>query len=248
MKTRNLKPKQGVARIYSVRALTLALVISLTALGSTSARALDACAISPTDVACLINVAGSNQVVVNKTRALSPATYRPSDLVRVPKFNPYGRILRSEVSAAVVQLGAAMKAAGQGTLVVQSGFRSYTSQKKIHKAKVRLIGKTKGEKLVARPGFSEHQTGLAVDFAARGVSTLKLSFAKTKAGKWLAANAHVYGFVLRYPAGKTAITGYSFEPWHFRYVGIDLATTMHDQGISTLEEYFALPAAPSYLN
>jgi D-alanyl-D-alanine carboxypeptidase len=102
--------------------------------------------------------------------------------------------------------------------------------------------------LAARPGYSEHQTGLAVDFAARGVSTLQVSFAKTKAGIWLAANAYRYGFVLRYPSGKTAITGYSFEPWHFRYVGVEVATAMHDQNIQTLEEFYALPAAPSYLN
>ena len=72
--------------------------------------------------------------------------------------------------------------------------------------------------------------------------------AKTKAGIWLAANAYRYGFVLRYPSGKTSITGYSFEPWHFRYVGIDVATAMHDQNIQTLEEFYGLPAAPGYLN
>jgi D-alanyl-D-alanine carboxypeptidase len=89
---------------------------------------------------------------------------------------------------------------------------------------------------------------LAVDFGAQGVSTLQVSFAKTKAGIWLAANSYKYGFVLRYPFGKTKITGYSFEPWHFRFVGVATATEMHDQGISTLEEFYALPAAPNYLN
>jgi D-alanyl-D-alanine carboxypeptidase len=147
-----------------------------------------------------------------------------------------------------VKLGDAMKAAGQGTLIVQSGYRSYESQRTIHNAKVRALGKVRGENLAARPGFSEHQTGLAVDFAAKGVSTLQSSFAKTKAGKWLAGNAYKFGFVLRYPSGKTSVTGYSYEPWHFRYVGVDLATAMHDQNISTLEEYFSLPAAPGYLN
>lgn len=248
MKTRNPRAKHRVARIYSERAITLALALSLTALGSVSASALDACATSPTEAGCSIGIAGSKQVVVNKTRPLTPVSYRPTDLVRVPKYNPYGRILRKEVSASVVRLGDAMKAAGKGTLIVQSGYRSYGIQKTIHKAKVRALGKTRGEKLAARPGYSEHQTGLAVDFAARGVSTLQVSFAKTKAGIWLAANAYRYGFVLRYPSGKTSITGYSFEPWHFRYVGVDLATVMHDQGITTLEEYFALPAAPTYLN
>lgn len=237
MKTRNFIPKQGIARFYSVRAIALVLALSLTALSTVSASALEP-----------IDTAGSYQVVVNKTRPLNPVTYRATDFVKVPKYNPYGRILRSEVSASVVRLGNAMKASGKGTLIVQSGYRSYASQKTIHKAKVRALGKVRGEKLAARPGYSEHQTGLAVDFAARGVSTLKLSFARTKAGIWLAANAYSFGFVLRYPSGKTEVTGYSFEPWHFRYVGVDVATAMHDQGITTLEEYYNLPAAPSYLN
>lgn len=237
MKTRNFRPKQVGALFYSVRAIALVLALSLTALSSVSASASEP-----------IDTAGSYQVVVNKTRPLTPVSYRPSDLVKVPKFNPYARILRRDVSASVVRMGNAMKAAGKGTLIVQSGYRSYSSQKTIHKAKVRALGKVKGEKLAARPGYSEHQTGLAVDFAARGVSTLQVSFAKTKAGKWLATNAYRYGFVLRYPSGKTAITGYSFEPWHFRFVGVTVATAMHDRAITTLEEFYNLPAAPNYLN
>lgn len=237
MKTRNFIPKQGIARFYSVRAIALVLALSLTALSSVSASALEP-----------IDTAGSYQVVVNKTRPLNPVTYRASDLVTVPKYNPYGRILRREVSASVVRLGNAMKAAGKGTLIVQSGYRSYYSQRSILAAKIKAIGKTKALKLVAKPGYSEHQTGLAVDFAARGVSTLNVSFARTRAGIWLAANAYRYGFVLRYPSGKTSITGYSYEPWHFRYVGVTVATAMHDQGITTMEEFYHLPAAPDYLN
>ncbi|MEN9992967.1 MAG: hypothetical protein RLY83_537 [Actinomycetota bacterium] len=237
MKTRNFSLKQGVALIYSVRAFALVLALSLTALSSIAASALEP-----------IDTASSYQVVVNKTRPLNPVTYRANDLVKVPKYNPYGRILRREVSASVVRLGNAMKSAGKGTLIVQSGYRSYYSQRSILAAKIRAIGKTKALKLVAKPGYSEHQTGLAVDFAARGVSTLNVSFARTKAGIWLAANAYRYGFVLRYPSGKTAITGYSFEPWHFRYVGVTVATAMHDRGIKTLEEFYNLPAAPDYLN
>jgi D-alanyl-D-alanine carboxypeptidase len=187
-------------------------------------------------------------VVVNKIRPLIPKNYYPSNLVRIPKYNPLGRIVKKEVSAAIVKLGNRMKAEGKGTLLVQSGFRSYSSQAKIHSAKVSAIGKARGERLAARPGHSEHQTGLAVDFAAQGVSTGTISFAKTKAGIWLAANSYKYGFILRYPYGKTKITGYSYEPWHFRYVGVDVATAMHDRKISTLEEFYSLPAAPGYLN
>jgi D-alanyl-D-alanine carboxypeptidase len=237
MRPRNITTKHHVARIYSVRALALVLALSLTAVASVAASAVEA-----------IDTASSYQVVVNKIRPLKPVTYRPSDLVKVPKFNPYARIVRRQVSSAIVLLGNDMKAAGQGTLIVQSGYRSYSSQTTIHRAKVRALGKVHGEKLAARPGYSEHQTGLAVDFAARGVSTLQVSFAKTKAGVWLAANAYRYGFVLRYPAGKTAVTGYSFEPWHFRYVGVQTATAMHDQAVTTLEEFYSLPYAPNYLN
>lgn len=235
-------------RFISVRAVALALLLSLLSPNPIPARAVGACALSPTDEACVIDRPSSYQVVVNKTRSVTPVTYQPSDLRTVPRYNPYGRILRRSVSSAVVHLGDAMKAAGKGTLVVQSGYRSYYSQKSILAAKIKSIGKTNALKLVAKPGYSEHQTGLAVDFAARGVSTLNVSFAKTKAGIWLAENAHLYGFILRYPSGKTPVTGYSYEPWHFRFVGIDLATAMHDQGITTLEEYFSLPAAPNYLN
>jgi D-alanyl-D-alanine carboxypeptidase len=200
-------------------------------------------------VACVTSQVSSLQVVVNKTRPLNPATYYPSDLVKVSgKFNPYGRIVRKEVAAAVLAMGNQMQADGQGTLIVQSGFRSYGSQKTIHDSKVRALGKVKGENLAARPGYSEHQTGLAIDFTARGVTSLNIAFANTKAGKWLAANAYKYGFVLRYPNGKSAITGYQYEPWHFRYVGVQIATTMFVGKVATLEEYFALPAAPAYVN
>lgn len=249
MKTRNLKPNHSVARIYSVRALALALALSLTALTSQNASALGVCTVDAQSVACVTSKVSSLQVVVNKTRPLNPATYYPSDLVKVSgKFNPYGRIVRKEVAAAVLTMGNQMQADGQGTLIVQSGFRSYGSQKTIHDSKVRALGKVKGENLAARPGYSEHQTGLAIDFAAKGVSSLNIGFANTKAGKWLAANAYKYGFVLRYPKGKSAITGYQYEPWHFRYVGVQVATAMHDGNVATLEEYFALPAAPGYLN
>jgi D-alanyl-D-alanine carboxypeptidase len=248
MQTRNRIAKQSVARIYSVKAFALVLALSLSALVAPPASALEACATSATDPNCSISTAGSYQVVVNKVRPLTPVTYQAKDLIRVPKFNPYGRVVRKAVSKAIVLMGTAMKADGKGTLIVQSGYRSYKSQKTIHNAKVRLLGKIKGENLAARPGYSEHQTGLAVDFAAKGVSTLKVSFAKTKAGIWLAENAYRFGFVLRYPKGETPTTGYSFEPWHFRYVGLDLAKVMHDQNIPTLEAYFSLPAAPNYLN
>ena len=248
MKRRNQTTNRAVASFISVRAVALALLISLVSLGAVPASALDVCTIEPNGVACLTTKVDSLQVIVNKTQPLVPKNYYPRELVRVPKYNPYGRIVRKDVAAAIVKLGNRMKADGKGVLVVQSGFRSFALQKTLHSAKVSAIGKVRGERLVARPGHSEHQTGLAVDFGAKGVSTLQGSFAKTKAGTWLAANSYKYGFVLRYPYGKTEITGYTYEPWHFRFVGVATATEMHDRGITTLEEFYDLPAAPNYLN
>jgi len=230
--SRNFITNRKASWIIAVRVLVLGITFSLITGTASGAMATDP---------------SSYQIVVNKATPLSPLSYRPTDLVTVPKYNPYGRVLRREVASAVVAMGNAMKAAGKGTLIVQSGYRSYSSQTQILKDKTRAIGRTKALLLVAKPGYSEHQTGLAADFAAYGVSTLTTSFAKTKAGIWLAANAYQYGFVLRYPKGKTVITGYNFEPWHFRYVGIPVATEMHDQGVQTLEEFYGLPAAPDYL-
>ena len=246
MKSRIRISNLRFARFYSVKAIALALALSLIAFAPQSASAVTNCPSTMGTVECITSKANSLQVVVNKTRPLNPKTYYPSDLVKVPQFNPLGRLVRKQVSGAIIAMGKQMKLDKKGTLIVQSGFRSYSSQKTIHAAKVRALGKVKGENLAARPGYSEHQTGLSVDFAAAGVSTLQVSFAKTKAGIWLAANAYKYGFVLRYPKGKTAITGYQFEPWHFRFVGVAVATSMHDQQISTLEEFYALPAAPGY--
>lgn len=248
MKLRNRLSIPALARSISVRVVTLALTLSLVSVGSVTASALTVCDVDPKSIACITGKANSTSVVVNKIRPLIPKNYYPSNLVRIPKYNPLGRIVKKEVSAAIVKLGDQMKAEGKGTLLVQSGFRSYSSQVKIHSAKVSSLGKDKGERLAARPGHSEHQTGLAVDFAAQGVSTGTLSFAKTKAGIWLAANSYKFGFILRYPYGKTKITGYSYEPWHFRYVGVEVATAMYDRKISTLEEFYSLPAAPGYLN
>jgi hypothetical protein len=99
----------------------------------------------------------------------------------------------------------------------------------------------------ARPGYSEHQTGLAIDISAlpENCTLDETCFADT-AGQWLATNAFKWGVVLRYPSDKTPVTGYEFEPWHYRYVGVALATEMHNTGITTLEEFFGLPAAPTY--
>lgn len=125
-----------------------------------------------------------------------------------------------------------MRRKGMGISLI-SGFRSYATQKKIYERYVKKDGLIKASRYSAKPGHSEHQTGLAFD-----IGRLSASFAKTRAYKWLRKNAHKYGFILRYPKGKESITGYMFEPWHYRYVGVDLAKEIYYSKL-TLEEYFS---------
>lgn len=183
--------------------------------------------------------ASSIWVVVNKQRPLNPITYTPAKFGSVNLAKP--------AADAFLKMKSGMKQAGVGTLILNSGFRSYNTQVGVHKKQVARYGLKAGEALAARPGYSEHQTGLAADVSALGQGcTIQVCFAKTKGGKWLAANSWKYGFILRYPDGQTATTGYQFEPWHFRYVGVELATEMKTQGVTVLEKFWQLPAAPSY--
>jgi D-alanyl-D-alanine carboxypeptidase len=177
-------------------------------------------------------------VVVDKLRPLQPAEYEPVDLVPVPVPYTWEPVLRSEAADAVVAMfGAASQEAGLA-LASNSAYRSFGAQQNIYDG---------DDELTARPGFSEHQTGLAIDIGPEsGACVLDVCFADTPEGQWLRDNAHRFGFILRYPADKQAVTGYQFEPWHFRYVGPELAAEMRKQGITTLEEFFGLPAAPDY--
>lgn len=114
-----------------------------------------------------------------------------------------------------------------------SGYRSYNTQKYLYEGYVSRNGQAKADTFSARAGTSEHQTGLATD-----VNNVSDSFANTKAYKWLMSNAYKYGFILRYPKGKEFITGYKYEPWHFRYVGKDVAKIIYEKDI-TYDEYYA---------
>lgn len=177
-------------------------------------------------------------VVVDKLRPLQPQDYEPADLVAVPVAHTWEPLLRQEAAdAAVAMFDAAAQEAGLA-LASNSAYRSYGAQESIYAG---------DDDLTARPGFSEHQTGLAIDIGPEsGVCSLDVCFADTPEGQWLRDNAHRFGFILRYPADKQAVTGYQFEPWHFRYVGTDLAAEMRTQGVTTLEEFFGLPPAPEY--
>ncbi|WEO77655.1 D-alanyl-D-alanine carboxypeptidase family protein [Cryobacterium sp. SO2] len=186
-------------------------------------------------------------VVVDKLRPLNPTDYAPADLVDVPVPFANPPKLRQEASDAVVALFAAFTAETGLALQSQSAYRSFEAQTRVYDGDVANLGQAGADLSTARPGTSEHQTGLTIDISAQPPQcSLDACFGDTPHGQWLAANAWRFGFLLRYPADKVGITGYEFEPWHFRYIGIDLATEMHNTNVSTLEEFFGLPAAPSY--
>ena len=182
---------------------------------------------------------GSALAVVNKHRPL-PADYLPQDLA-----DAGGVPLRAEAAAAYLQMAAEAGATGVSLSAV-SGFRTGTEQDQLYVSYTQNFGPEAADSISARPGHSEHQTGLAIDIAnTDGTCALESCFADTLAGSWAAANAQHYGFIIRYPAGAEHITGYAHEPWHLRYVGTEHARTMHDAG-TTLEEFLGLPAAPGY--
>lgn len=191
-------------------------------------------------------------VVVNKQRRLQPADYVPGDLV-IPTIKLRSNItsnerqVRASTAAALQALSDTAKADGI-TLTLESGYRSYSFQVSLYNRYVNQQGQAVADTQSARAGYSEHQTGLAADVGGvtKPACNVEACFADTPEGKWVAANAYKQGFVIRYPEGKTPITGYTYEPWHLRYVGVDLATEMHEKQIATLEEFFELPAAPDY--
>lgn len=118
-----------------------------------------------------------------------------------------------------------------------SSYRSYSRQKTLYENYLNNKGEEYANKWSAKPGHSEHQTGLALDVVVKGESSFD-GFENTKEYEWLKDNAHNYGFILRYPKGKSNITGYAFEPWHYRYVGVEVATYIYQNNI-TFEEYYA---------
>ncbi|MGI8317058.1 M15 family metallopeptidase [Halobacillus mangrovi] len=186
------------------------------------------------------------QVVVNKQRKL-PDGYIPPDLT-VPDVPFYfdedlpKKQMRKEAAKQLEQLFAGAKKA-EVELVAASGYRSYERQKRIFQGYVEEHGEKKANTFSAKPGTSEHQTGLAMDVTSAKMSfQLDQSFRQTEEGEWLANHAHEYGFIIRYPKGKDAITGYTYEPWHLRYVGKDISSEIHNQSL-TLEEFFGFQPA-----
>ncbi len=178
--------------------------------------------------------------LVNKQRDLAP-NYQPKDLV-IPnvKFSFEGKdqkkYLRKDAAKALEEL---FKAGEEENidLCAVSGYRTYARQELLFNNKVKKAGVKAANKLVARPGQSEHQTGLAMDVSSKNANySLEEDFGQTAEGKWLNENAHKYGFIIRYPKKKVDITGYSYEPWHIRYVGKEVAAEIFNNNL-TLEEH-----------
>ncbi len=178
--------------------------------------------------------------IVNKKFKL-PSSYVPAGLrtVAIPLIN--NQPLHPEAATALEKMNA--DALKQGIRMhLRSGYRSYWTQDTLYNNYVANYGRASADTFSARPGHSEHQTGLSFDLGDRDVPGCDLAecFATTKAGKFVAANGHKYGFIIRYPKGKDSLTGYKYEPWHLRYFGVDTATAIYASGL-TAEQYFGVP-------
>lgn len=188
----------------------------------------------------------SLHVVVDKRRPLHPRDFVPPDLVAVPVPHTNPPLLRREAAAAAVRLVRAAAAARIRLLSI-SAYRSFASQQRVYGEDLKRYGRAVADRQTARPGYSEHQTGLAIDLGARsGRCALAACFGTTREGRWIAVNAWRFGFVLRYLKGADRITGYEYEPWHLRYVGAALAAELHRSPGEPLERFFGLPDAPTY--
>ena len=173
-------------------------------------------------------------VLVNKEYKL-PENYVPSKLELISnEFANENKYLREEARIAFETLSKEAKNLGYRVVAV-STYRDYEYQDKLYNMYVQEKGIDYADKCSARPGHSEHQTGLAVD--VEGSNRDYDEFENSKEFVWMKENAYKYGFILRYPKGKEKITGFKYEPWHYRYVGLDVAKTIHDENL-TLEEYY----------
>ena len=190
----------------------------------------------------VIQNAANTMALVNKEFAL-PDGYTPTDLVRPKVAFSFGdqdiekSYLRKEAAAAMELMFSDAVKNGIHLFAV-SGYRSFDRQKVVFDAEVNKVGYEKAVQAVAVPGNSEHQSGLSMDISSESAHFgLTEQFGETAEGKWLANNAHRFGFIQRYPKGKEGITGYQYESWHYRFVGVKAATEIFENQL-TLEEYF----------
>lgn len=178
---------------------------------------------------------GKKSVLVNKHFYLGQ-DYIPPTLEKINEnYSTRELYLSKEAKNAWEKLAQEMKKKGLSVYAI-SAYRSYEYQDNLYKKYVKLEGIEKADTYSARPGYSEHQTGLALDIS-NGIESYE-NFHKTNEYEWIKEHAYEYGFIERYPKGKEDITGYQYEPWHYRYVGLKLAYHLYHQKI-TLEEYYA---------
>ena len=178
-------------------------------------------------------------ILVNKTHPLSKE-YAPSDMVRIQycvgSHAESMRYMRAEAAGYFHQMVEAAAETGH-EIGIRTAYRSYEQQYNIFYSYVAKDGEEAANKYSARPGQSEHQTGLCADVTSPSVNyEMTTDYGQAPEGIWLAENAHRFGFIIRYPLGKEAITGYQYEPWHVRYVGAEAASEIYERGV-TLEEY-----------
>jgi D-alanyl-D-alanine carboxypeptidase len=174
-------------------------------------------------------------VVVNKKHKL-PNDYVPAGLT--PIDGGYLKLAAADAMQILISDGAL----NGFSFTLVSDYRSYSDQEAVYYGYVNRDGQALADTYSARPGFSEHQTGLAADVAEINTGcALMTCFGTTPAGQWIASNSYKYGFIIRYPEGKDATTGYQYEPWHLRYIGISAALGVYNSGL-TMDEYFGITA------
>lgn len=185
------------------------------------------------------DVSKDTLMLVNKYYLLG-SDYEPSDLVTISQTYSWGdkgsQRIRKDVYDAFLEMWNSASAEGY-YLMVSSSYRSYQEQEIVYNNYKKTRGQKYADSIAARPGASEHQTGLTLDIFSK-LNNNKNSFKDTDTAKWLKDNSYKFGFILRYPEDKVNVTGYSYEAWHFRYVGKDVAKYIYDNNI-TFEEYYA---------
>lgn len=177
-----------------------------------------------------------NLVIVNRFYKLESSAV-PDDLEDISVQYAYdGHQLKNEANTAYIKMARSAKE-NNISLIANVSYRSYEEQEKTYNSYKSRYGELKADEIAARPSHSEHQTGLAINISTR-LKEGEEKFEDTDAYKWLIENAYKYGFILRYPEGKEDITGFSFEPGHYRYVGVEVAKKIKEEDI-TFDEYYA---------
>ena len=185
------------------------------------------------------NTSLDTSMLVNKYYLLD-SSYAPDDLVTISQTYSWGEAgsqrVREVAYSAFLDMWNAANEEGY-YLMVSSSYRSYAEQEEVYNNYKNSSGERYADSIAARPGSSEHQTGLTLDIFSR-TNTNRETFKDSAEAKWLAENSYKFGFILRYPEDKVDITGYTYEAWHFRYVGEEIATYIYEHDI-TFEEYYA---------